>query len=481
MRDGDQIESIQFKCDDEYLYNLLQIERHDSDKSITRYRTLCSQRLAQEYGLVPEDCRPSIHTQINGRSDHVDVEYVELIITELAESDVWKVPKGEELWTIREAWEKKQFTVGIARWACTEGRMSVIKQVESIAVLNRSELERFFGTSIEGDIAHTIWEIQNITNSLLHLKSLPATLLDVPLSRRAVNYKLLLTHPTEFGAQPLFSDKCSYIQVSSTATETQITVSLFADTGMWKHPSKDYTFSRYVQAFSYEAKKLGCPTELYIHPETNTPSAVDITCSFPETESFTLRHLVAQTITMLHKIYDQTELRLAGGPTWKDIHITQEKPFRDDILNPLFDRMFDVCRPNHGNREFGKDFILALKTKVGILYGAVQAKAGDIDSSAGGKLDQVLNQLDDAFSIPFKDEETGENRFISFFIIATSGKIREDAKEKLWWKILRMGRLGTVRAWDRETLDRLIKECFLEGKSSFEQDDWNLKLKILQQ
>lgn len=483
MYDNDPIKSIQFRCENDTLEAFLNDGIHDFAKSIACYKTLCSQRISQEYSISTTDCYSFPQTKVNGRSDHPEVEYIELVINELADSDDWKVLKGkvftaEELWTIREAWERNQFAIGISRLACLEDWVPIAKRVGSTFIFRRLDAEHFFRTAIVGDRSHVIWKITQDKDDKQCLISCPASFLESSTQRKGENIRLLITRLIDFGANPIFSDKCSYLQVHLSDTDIKVVFSLFSDLEMWTHINPNSTFSQYVQFFASEAEKRGFQTTPYFNEAGSALAAIDVFYDVFDDSPTSLRTLIEQAVTKVHIIHEQTELRLVNGPAWKDIHLTQEKPFRDGILKRLLEEMFDTCRLSHGNREFGKDFIISLNTKIGTLYGAVQAKAGDIDSGSGGKLDQVLNQLDDAFAIPFKDEETGEIRFISFFIIAASGKIREDAKEKLYWKVLKMGKIGAIRVWDRETIDHLIRKYFLKNGPAYDLDEWSLKLKI---
>ncbi len=83
-------------------------------------------------------------------------------------------------------------------------------------------------------------------------------------------------------------------------------------------------------------------------------------------------------------------------------------------------------------KEYGKDFIFSEIDKFGhnIYYG-LQVKAGNISGKANSKVDEIIGQLDDAFSMPFEEIGSGNRYYISNFIIAISGNFTENAKDKI--------------------------------------------------
>lgn len=460
------VETIQFYCDHELLEANLDLEQHDLHKSIQAYEKLCQERLCREYGLQADACYSGTRTQVNSQTDHLDIPYVDMILEEFLPIDAWKVPQTAEPWTPQEAWEKKQFPIGIIRWACAEGLIKNAKQADPVWIFPPSEVLQFFKKSVQGDFSYTVWKVSANSEGQIELISVNSTLLTESLFRPT---RFLLTNPIDIGAPRSFSIECSYIDVVCSQSEIQVIYWQFVDTGLWE----GMDFGRYARAFVNEAKKKNLAADF--QKQRSTPYSVWLKFTFPTSAQVQLQNILDQSINTLKEIDSETKLYLAGGPIWKEIHDEEEKRFCKDILEPLLKRIFYDARYNHSGREFGKDFILTLKTSLGVQYGALQAKAGKLDGAAGGKLDQVLNQLDDAFTMPYKDPETGENRFISFFMVATSGEITENAKDKLWWKLFQQGKLGIVRVWDKETIIRLIREVWLDNKQSFDDEDWSIK------
>lgn len=162
----------------------------------------------------------------------------------------------------------------------------------------------------------------------------------------------------------------------------------------------------------------------------------------------------AQTLTALIR---QAEIAL-GGMAWKAAHAENEDLFCREILLPLLRRMgFLFVRYTHGRREYGKDFTFSEQSRFGGLrhYG-LQAKAGDVSGGVNSQIDELVGQIDDAFSMPFYELGSNDRRFISMFVIAISGYFTENAREKIVEKISD-SLLGSVWFLDRTRIDELIE------------------------
>src|SRR5262249_35186022 len=104
----------------------------------------------------------------------------------------------------------------------------------------------------------------------------------------------------------------------------------------------------------------------------------------------------------LKAILRAAEVALAGFQ-WKDVFSVNEDSFCKELVHPLLRRMgFSFVRYSHGKREYGKDFTFSEVTPFGHYrhYG-LQAKAGDVSGGVNSAIDELLGQIDDAFSMPF--------------------------------------------------------------------------------
>jgi hypothetical protein len=119
---------------------------------------------------------------------------------------------------------------------------------------------------------------------------------------------------------------------------------------------------------------------------------------------------------------------------------------------------FRSVRYTQGAREYGKDFTFSEMTPFGVLrhYG-LQAKAGDVSGEVNSAVDELVGQADDAFKMPYLDVSSSEERFISTFIVAISGRFTANAKEKIARKVPR-GLHGSLLFLDREAILELIDQ-----------------------
>ena len=146
-----------------------------------------------------------------------------------------------------------------------------------------------------------------------------------------------------------------------------------------------------------------------------------------------------------------------GGIEWKPEHDTNESRFCREILEPLLRRMnFLFVRYTHGRKEYGKDFTFSENTPFGGQrhYG-LQAKAGDVSGGVNAQIEELIGQVNDAFSMPFYELGSTDRRYISTFVIAISGHFTENAREKIVEKVP-APLLGSIWFLDRTRIDELI-------------------------
>lgn len=121
--------------------------------------------------------------------------------------------------------------------------------------------------------------------------------------------------------------------------------------------------------------------------------------------------------------------RKIRGDYWISEFETDEMMFCKMYLTPFFKKMgFDQVIFNHGNNEFGKDYILVTKNIFGETeYYGVQAKAGNMSGRATSNISEISKQIDLAFTVPY-ELVTGKEIFISKMIVAISGNFTERAQ-----------------------------------------------------
>lgn len=162
-------------------------------------------------------------------------------------------------------------------------------------------------------------------------------------------------------------------------------------------------------------------------------------------------------IEILDDLYKIVKLEI-GGLNWKDIYLTDEKTFSLDVIEPLLRKMkFDSVRYNHGIKEYGKDFICSYFDNFNIKrYIGIQVKAGNISGKVNSRIDEIFGQIDDTFSMPFREIGDKTDRFISTFFIIISGQFTDNAKDKILEKLPKK-LIGNITFIDKDCLIDLIE------------------------
>ncbi|MTI47667.1 MAG: hypothetical protein FH761_07480 [Firmicutes bacterium] len=135
------------------------------------------------------------------------------------------------------------------------------------------------------------------------------------------------------------------------------------------------------------------------------------------------------------KLIDITEQRLKGI-WWSSEYEKDEMLFCKTFLTPYFNSLrFDRVIFNHGNKEFGKDYLLESTNKFDHKeYYGVQVKAGKLSGAASIDIQEIVNQIDMAFEVPYKFNN-GTEIYVSKVIIAISGNFTDNAKERIFRKV----------------------------------------------
>lgn len=118
-----------------------------------------------------------------------------------------------------------------------------------------------------------------------------------------------------------------------------------------------------------------------------------------------------------------------GGYYWTPEFEKDEMMFCKMYLTPFFKKMgFQQVIFNHGNKEFGKDYILVTNNIFDETeYYGVQAKAGNMSGSATSSISEISNQVNLAFAVPYK-LTNGKEIYISKMIVAISGNYTDNAQ-----------------------------------------------------
>lgn len=162
---------------------------------------------------------------------------------------------------------------------------------------------------------------------------------------------------------------------------------------------------------------------------------LSITFSFNEPIK-SIRELRENSIKRLKSILERTKDKL-NQPLWKKEYEKNEHLFTSEILLPTLKKMgFSEVKYTHGTKEFGKDIIFSKINEFNrIEYYALQAKAGNVKGSVSGQVNEIIQQIDDAFRIPFTLIGVSNEIYITKVIIAISGKYTENAEIKIRHKV----------------------------------------------
>lgn len=148
-----------------------------------------------------------------------------------------------------------------------------------------------------------------------------------------------------------------------------------------------------------------------------------------------------------------------NGFVWKDEYEKDELLFCHEVVTPLLRKMpFDRVKYLHGTHEYGKDYIVSDIDSFGFTsYYGIQVKAGNIDGRVNSKIDEIIAQMDDAFSMPIINVDGLEEKYISNFVVMISGNYTYHAKQKIKYKI-KNHFLGSVYFLDKEDILKLIEK-----------------------
>lgn len=170
---------------------------------------------------------------------------------------------------------------------------------------------------------------------------------------------------------------------------------------------------------------------------------------------------IADASNKINALIKTAEISL-GGFVWKNEYEKDEMLFCKEIITPLLRRMkFLSVHFNHGIREYGKDYTFSELTPFGDLrhYG-LQAKAGNLSGGVNSQIDEIIGQIEDAFSMPYYEIGSKDERYISTFIVAISGRFTDNAKDKIVQK-LKKGLIGSVYFFDKEKIFNLIEKYWI--------------------
>ena len=188
---------------------------------------------------------------------------------------------------------------------------------------------------------------------------------------------------------------------------------------------------------------------------------IEFKAEYEYTTEVELLQLLNDFLYKLNEVYIMAEIA-SDKFVWKEEYNNDESLFCTEVIAPLLRKMkYLSVKYSHGKKEYGKDFTFSELTPFGELrYYAMQVKAGNVEGGVNSKIDELIGQLQDSFSMPFYDLDSKEQKYISSFIIAISGKFTENAREKIIYKVPKH-LLGNVYFWDKEKILEIIDRYWL--------------------
>jgi hypothetical protein len=208
-----------------------------------------------------------------------------------------------------------------------------------------------------------------------------------------------------------------------------------------------WSYEAYADAFFEQAQGY---EDIRVWMVNSDPNCRHYVFKYKNSKSTTIGACFAEALNVLKVINRTTEIQLSGGMIWRKEYEQDEPLFCTEVLEPLLRKMgFINVRYHHGNKEYGKDFTFSEMTKFRELthYG-LQAKAGNVRGNINSEIDEIIGQIEDAFTMPYYPIGLGTPLYISIFYIAISGKFTQNAKEKIAEKV-RSRRPGSIYFLDK--------------------------------
>ena len=164
---------------------------------------------------------------------------------------------------------------------------------------------------------------------------------------------------------------------------------------------------------------------------------------------------------LIHRVEELINPPLNRNMKIEERHLNNEKLFCTEIVEPLLHSMgYKNIRYTHGPNELGKDFIAIQNDSSGEYYISFVVKTGDVSGkvSSNKVLDEILAQVEMAFDVPHKLPDSLEEFYMSRVVVITSGKLFENAIERLYAKYEKQLRSKNLQFWDKAKIETLIKK-----------------------
>lgn len=347
-------------------------------------------------------------------------------------------------------------------WACQKEIIDTIDEAEEVTGCWQFTPEAFAQSQLRED--QLLFECSGVIGSkvkndqLVNFKCYSEDILRISdLSFLDQEFDVLFISAQHMGI-PLLEDLNTSILIQKDYSEISITITRFHDEDTW-------TLARTFQTFSKMLMRQLDKTNFFngeIRGEKRIGS-FQIQAFYSPNSVETIKEILGETRQQLTTIIEDTYLALSRGPVWKKVYEEKEDPFCREVLEPLLRKLgYEYVRYIGGPREGGKDFVFSRRTRFGDLehYG-LQAKAGDMSGAVNSRIDTIVGQIEDAFTLPYQEPGSEKERYISIFIVATSGHFTPQARKKIVKKMPNWAK-GSVYFWDKARIHSLISLVWSE-------------------
>jgi len=148
---------------------------------------------------------------------------------------------------------------------------------------------------------------------------------------------------------------------------------------------------------------------------------------------------------------------------------SNEALFREKFVKPLLNKLgFFLVTDYHGRREFGKDFVFLELHRFGLRHCGAQVK-NKKTIGLGRTVDELLIDIEQAFSNPFKLPDYNQESYISDFYIFNSGGITPEAKDDLISRLRKKNYGNNIYLLDGDRLDSLNKWATYQNDKNIRQ------------
>jgi hypothetical protein len=164
-----------------------------------------------------------------------------------------------------------------------------------------------------------------------------------------------------------------------------------------------------------------------------------------------------------------------------------EAHFRREFIRPLLNRLgFHGVAEQHGTQEYGKDFVFSeLHRLGGFRHYAAQVKHEETIHQ-GKAVDDLLSQVRQAFSRPFRRPDSPRECHVSSVYIFNSGSITPNAQEQLLSELqidrygdnahfLDGARLESLNQWSFLQTDTVARARLLGLRATLRAIVWDLR------